>query len=523
MVSSSPQPWHATPGAAENFRRVLHTAPYPIAVTDAAGVVLRVNPAFEALFSVRGADCVDRPIHELVQAAGMSWLDDLGHNRPAQYLTRTTRHGVTREQRAIVIPRLSESGTLDGAVHCFVETREPAAAEFELLAQRDALESRVREKTAAIELQARGMELTMEGMSVLQGETYQWMNRAHAEMYGWTPEALHGLSWRTLYAPDVQRWIESEVFPQLLRDGRWNGEVIGLHKDGQTVEIELSLTIAGDTLVCCCRDISRRKANERRLEESMRQLDEANARLQKANRLKDEFLACMSHELRTPLHSVLGIAEVLADDLAGPTTERQRYLLEQIASSGRHLEALINDLLEVSRIESGVLTLMQEPVSLQYVVDVTLEMVQREAAVANVSLVRPPVETTLMLNLDERRMVQVLLNLLTNAVKFTPPGGTVSLDIEEDATTVVLAVHDTGIGIAAQDQAQLFEAFRQVDSSLTREKGGTGLGLYLVKRLTELHGGRVTLDSAAGRGSCFRIVLPKASLLVETGTPAGVA
>ena len=150
-------------------------------------------------------------------------------------------------------------------------------------------------------------------------------------------------------------------------------------------------------------------------------------------------------------------------------------------------------------------------------------MVQREAAVASVSLVRPPVETTLMLNLDERRMVQVLLNLLTNAVKFTPPGGTVSLDIEEDATTVVLAVHDTGIGIAEQDQAQLFEAFRQVDASLTREKGGTGLGLYLVKRLTELHGGRVTLDSAAGRGSCFRIVLPKASLLAVTSAPAGVA
>jgi len=108
-------------------------------------------------------------------------------------------------------------------------------------------------------------------------------------------------------------------------------------------------------------------------------------------------------------------------------------------------------------------------------------------------------------------------------VRVVTPTAAMTPSMRARWATVVLAVHDTGIGIAAQDQAQLFEAFRQVDSSLTREKGGTGLGLYLVKRLTELHGGRVTLDSAAGRGSCFRIVLPKASLLVETGTPAGVA
>lgn len=499
--------------AEQNFRRVLERAPYPVLVTDLAGTVVRVNPVFEQVFGVQGDGWTGLSVTTVVDAAGVGWLTDLRNHRPASYLARVAREGRTCELRAIVVPVLDEAGEVNGAVHCFVETQDAAQAEFELLAQRDELERRVREKTAAIELQARGMELTMEGMAVLQGDTYQWMNRAHAEMYGWAAEDLHGLTWRELYTPEVQRWIETDVFPLLMQHGRWQGEVPGLRRDGTVVDIELSLTLAADTLVCCCRDISLRKAHERRLAESMRALDETNARLQKANRLKDEFLACMSHELRTPLHSVLGIAEVLADDLAGPTTERQRYLLEQIQSSGRHLEALISDLLEVSRIESGALALVREPVSLQYVIDVSLEMVQRQASDAGITLVRPT-ETRLLLDIDERRMVQVFLNLLTNAVKFTPPGGRVAVDIEEDDTTVVIAVHDTGIGIADADRAQLFEAFRQVDSSLTRSKGGTGLGLYLVKQLTQLHGGHVTLDSAPGSGSCFRVVLPKANVAV---------
>lgn len=505
-----------TDTAEQNFRRVLERAPYPILITDTGGAVAAVNPAFSELFGIWPPLAPGVSLDALLQTAGAGWLEAVLGNRPASYLVRTPGVSGARQLRAIILPVMDDAGVINGAVHCFVQVPDAAAAEFELLSQRDELERRVREKTAAIELQARGMELTMEGMAVLHGDTYQWMNRAHAEMYGWTAEELNGLTWRELYDADVRQWIEAEAFPVLMRAGRWQGEVTGRRRDGSAVELELSLTLAADTLVCCCRDVSLRKANERRLAESMRQLDESNARLQKANRLKDEFLACMSHELRTPLHSVLGIAEVLADDLAGPTTERQRYLLEQIQSSGRHLEALISDLLEVSRIESGALTLVREPVSLQYVVDVSLEMVQRQAADAGIALVRPA-ESRLLLNIDERRMVQVLLNLLTNAVKFTPPGGRVSVDIEEDAATVVLAVHDTGIGIAQADRAQLFEAFRQVDSSLTRSKGGTGLGLYLVKRLVELHGGHVTLDSEPGRGSCFRVALPKAAVLVPAG------
>lgn len=398
----------------------------------------------------------------------------------------------------------------------------PSDSGATLLPGGGAIDRQLASTPGIFELQARGMELTMEGMSVLRGDTYLWMNYAHAGMYGWEPGPLIGKTWRELYTPETQAWIEQTVFPVLTRDGRWHGEVIGKKQDGSPVDIELSLTIAHDTLVCCCRDISRRKANERRLEESMRALDEANVGLRKANQLKDEFLACMSHELRTPLHSILGVAELLAEDLAGPTTERQRQFLDQLLLSGRHLQALINDLLEVSKIESGQLTLVREPVSLQYVIDVSVEMVQKLAEEGGIELVRPTTAATVILDIDERRMVQVLVNLLTNAVKFTPRGGRVTLGIEESASGVLIEVRDTGIGIAPADQVHLFEAFRQVDSSLTRHKGGTGLGLYLVKRLTELHGGTVQLESEQGHGSAFRVTLPRATSTPAQGDPQKV-
>ncbi len=394
--------------------------------------------------------------------------------------------------------------------------------EVDLVSERDGLKRRIREKSERLELQARGMELTMEGMAVLRGDTYLWMNAAHAGMYGWRAEDLTGLTWRALYTPDIQAWIERVAFPALTRNGRWHGEIVGLRKDGTPVDIELSLTMASDTLICCCRDISARKANERRLEESMRALDEMNGRLQNASRLKDEFLACMSHELRTPLHAMVGIAELLAEGLAGPTTPQQKQFLDRLMSSGRHLRDLIDDLLEVSKIESGQLALVREPVPLQYLVELALERVNPLAAESGVVLqYRTP--TLLTMDLDERRMIQVLVNLLTNAVKVSERGARVTVSIEETDRAIVLAVADTGIGIAVSDHASLFEACRQVDSSLTRSKGGTGLGLYLVKRLTELHGGSVSVDSEPGHGSSFRIVLPRTLVLEPSSRTPGLS
>jgi PAS domain S-box-containing protein len=504
----------------ENFERLLSYSPYPLLAANAAGVILRVNRMFERTFHVLAHEVIGRRLDTVVNPVGTSWTDALQHGETASYMVRVAfEDGSGHDLQAIVLPLLAD-GAGPASIHCFVEAHGTSALEFDLMAQRDELEQRVREKTQAIELQARAMEATMEGMAILEGDRYLWMNEAHSGMYGWEPAPLIGKTWRELYSEPVQRWIETTVFPVLGRDGRWQGEIVGRKKDGSPVDIELSLTLApSNLLVCCCRDITARKAGERRLAESMRALDELNARLQKANKMKDEFLACMSHELRTPLHSVIGIAELLSEGIAGPTTDRQRQYLEQLLSSGRHLLGLISDLLDVSKIEGGQLSLVREPVALQYLLDVSVEMIARPAAEAGLILARPTVDPSLTVDVDERRIVQVIVNLLSNAVKFTPRGGRVSVDVQEGPASVSIAVSDTGIGIAPEDQAQLFQAFRQLDSSLTRKEGGTGLGLYLVKRITELHGGLVSVESTPGAGSVFRVALPRTS--EAPLTPAG--
>ena len=198
---------------------------------------------------------------------------------------------------------------------------------------------------------------------LFRSESYVYMNTAHAHMYGWEPAELIGLTWRQLYTPDVQRWIESTVFPVLQSEGRWQGEVVGLRRNGTSSPIELSLTTASDTiLVCCCRDISDRRVQEERMKDALMALDRANADLREMDRVKDLFLASMSHELRTPLHAILGCAELLGDRHFGNLTSAQLRYVTQVTESGEHLLHLINDILDVSRIATGTVHLDPGPV-----------------------------------------------------------------------------------------------------------------------------------------------------------------
>jgi signal transduction histidine kinase/CheY-like chemotaxis protein len=236
----------------------------------------------------------------------------------------------------------------------------------------------------------------------------------------------------------------------------------------------------------------------------------AYAALEKASRAKDEFLANMSHELRTPLNGILGMSEILLDGLGGPLTERQQKFIHTIDDSGRHLLSLINDVLDLSKIEAGQLELHPETISLNKVCLDSMALV-REAA-ARKSLVidfhPDPAITTILA--DERHLKQILINLLSNAVKFTPSSGKVMLTVQANQAqdAIDLSVSDSGIGICAADLQRLFQPFTQVDSSLTRQHEGTGLGLALVKRLTELHGGGISVTSEVGQGSCFTVSLP---------------
>lgn len=258
------------------------------------------------------------------------------------------------------------------------------------------------------------------------------------------------------------------------------------------------------------RELAERQQAQEQLSERNQQLAISNQELARATRLKDEFLATMSHELRTPLNAVLGMAEGMQDLTFGPITPEQRHALHIIDRSGNHLLELINDILDVAKIEAGQITLDRQPTEVSRLCAASLAFIAAHALKKHIQVhtdITPHLPT---LCLDERRMRQVLINLLNNAVKFTPEGGDITLraGLSSTGQGLRLSVIDTGIGIAEADQSRLFQPFVQIDSALNRQYAGTGLGLALVKQIVELHGGTVSLTSTVGVGSCFTLDLP---------------
>jgi signal transduction histidine kinase len=238
-----------------------------------------------------------------------------------------------------------------------------------------------------------------------------------------------------------------------------------------------------------------------------REVEEQGRALALASQHKSQFLANMSHELRTPLNAVLGYAELLADGIYGELTEKARGVLERIQSNGKHLLGLINDVLDLSKIEAGQLTLTIEDYAMPAVVHSVVSATESLAKAKGLALVASVPRVLPMGRGDERRLTQVLLNLVGNAIKFTDKGS-VGIDVTLADDCFELAVKDTGPGIAEADQARIFEEFQQVDNSNTRQKGGTGLGLAISRRIVEMHGGAIRVRSELGKGSTFVVVVP---------------
>jgi signal transduction histidine kinase len=232
--------------------------------------------------------------------------------------------------------------------------------------------------------------------------------------------------------------------------------------------------------------------------------------LARAWRTRDIFLAITNHELRTPLNIILGFTEALQEEIYGPLTEKQRTTLQTIETSGHNLLTLINNILDLTRIESGNLTLQRTAIDVAELGQAVLRTVRIEAQQKNITLLFSPQEAAGTIQADERYLHRILVSLLSNAVKFTPHNGQVGFDVDwDDAQHVVrLSVWDTGIGIPAEQQAHIFEPFFQLDSGIERRYEGAGLGLALAARLVELHGGSITVESQSGAGSRFTIVLP---------------
>ena len=249
---------------------------------------------------------------------------------------------------------------------------------------------------------------------------------------------------------------------------------------------------------------------ELRVAERTAALNRINSELEHANRAKDEFLANMSHELRTPLNSILGLSETLLEQRRDPLTEYQQKSLEIISSSGYHLLDLINDVLDLSKIEAGKFDYYPQILNIDSLCRASLSFVKSQALKKSISVIYDNNASASNIYADSRRLKQSLVNLLTNAVKFTPEGGQVTLQVDADSEQdlVEFSVIDNGIGIDPQDLQRLFKPFVQVDSKLSRQFEGTGLGLALVQKLIDMHGGSVHVESEVGSGSRFTIRLP---------------
>ena len=369
----------------------------------------------------------------------------------------------------------------------------------------------------------------------LDGRILTW-NEGARRIYGYEASEVLGQSALILHDPeDVRTGCVSRFMDQARVLGMWEGLIPRVRKNGERFMAQVTLTLRRDpddvpigfTLISrdlteadrLKSEISVQKALEEQLRRKNLELEEQNRRVEKANRTKSEFLANMSHELRTPLNGIIGFAELMANGKAGPVSPNHQEFLEDILASARHLHQLINDVLDLAKVEAGKLEFRVEALDLPRQVGEVRDVLR---AVADNKRIRVALDLDpglTGLKGDPARLKQILYNFLSNALKFTPEEGQVRIRCRpEGELAFALDVEDTGIGIKPADLGRLFVAFQQLDSSSTRHYQGTGLGLALTRRLVEACGGTVKVRSVPGEGSVFTAVLPR--VLTATDAPS---
>lgn len=332
------------------------------------------------------------------------------------------------------------------------------------------------------------------------------VNKQTEALFGYCAEALLGRSLEMLL-PQRLRKIhivhrEHYFASPLPRPMGIGLPLLGQRQDGGEFPVDVSLRpLLLDGVLHVIGAI--RDVTEQRL------LEEQNRLMQKANRLKSEFLANMSHELRTPLNGIIGFAELLYDEAYGEVSNEQKESLNNILISARHLEQLINDVLDLTKIEAGKMVFTPEPVNLEKLVTSIVGLMQPLASKKRLHIITSVASSLPIIIIDPVKFKQVLYNYLSNAIKFTPDEGKISIRVmPESSTTFRLEVEDTGIGISPDNLGQLFIEFQQLDSTIAKKYQGTGLGLALTKRLVEAQGGSVGVQSAPGTGSTFFAIFP---------------
>lgn len=499
------------------YRALMDGASDAIVLADEKGNVLEANDQAEALLGYTRQELTTMHVTQLHPASELTRVLDVFDG--ARY---------KQSNQILDIPFLCKDG---GTVPVDVSASSVKIHGEQIIQSifRDIRNRKAAEKKLTITQAV--VDAAVEGVFIIRSDgDFAYINQSACHTLGYNIDELLPLS---LF--DVDVGFSAETWPDFWETIKQGLPVTleSLHKakDGSIYPVEESIKYLKlydeEYSFAFVRDISARKQAEDSLRELSNRLQQTNEELIRATRLKDEFLANMSHELRTPLNAVLGLVEGLQDGVFGEPHTQQIRALKTIEQSGTHLLELINDILDVAKIESGQVKLERVPTNVNILCQSSLNFVKQQAQKKNIQI-----QTKLPANLpdvlmDERRIRQVLINLLNNAVKFTPDQGTITLSLSvhrgqltgegtvaersHPASTQLclqFAVIDTGIGIASENIAKLFQPFIQIDSALNRQYSGTGLGLALVKRIVELHGGRIQVSSELGIGSQFRFDLP---------------
>ncbi len=498
----------------EQYRGLVKTLDSAIATVDYAGRILYMNDVAAAPFGRAAGDLIGNTMLDLFPGpGGIRPLDSIrrvireDEGRVVESLTAVG--GVPRWYRTSIQPIHDEHGRVVYALVNSTDIHELKQAQQELIELNRTLEARIAERTAEVQdlydhAPAGYHSLDAEGRFVR-------INQTELGWLGYTRDEVLGRRFVDFITPASQSLFRTS-FPAFVVTGAVRDlEFDMVRKDGSTLSVLLNATAISDAegRYLLSRSTVFDNSARKQADDALRI---ANLEMARAVRLKDEFLANMSHELRTPLTGMLALGENLQELIYGPLNERQLKILTHIETSSRHLLALINDLLDLSKIEAGELDLELQPVLVAEITEASLLFVKEMAHKKSIQLSCQTDQPHTIVVADARRLKQMLVNLLGNAVKFTPAGGRVQLAVTADAGAqqIRFVVQDTGIGIPPDAQARLFQPFTQLDSALARQYPGTGLGLALVKRLAAQHGGSVSVASSGipGEGSCFTVVLP---------------
>ncbi len=499
--------------AERRLEELLESAPDAILELDGRGRIVLLNRMAEQLFEYTREEMLGQPVEMLLPAE----LHARHLQHRASYMkapvTRTMGSGLQLEARRkngtlfpveiSLSPVRSESG-----IHVTAVIRD--------ITERKAIEEQQREAEQRFRLMIAAVKdyaiLTLDA----GGNVVSW-NSGAERIKQYTAEEIIGQHFSVFYLPEEKHTKPLEGLNIAKATGKFEDEGWRVRKDGSRFWASVTLTavrnlegvLVGFSKVT--RDLTERKKVEEELQavrdNYVRTLEERNREAEQSNRLKTEFLANMSHELRSPLHTIIGFAELLAEETAGRLNDKQKRFIGHIHNDSQHLLELINDLLDLSKIEAGRVELRRETFDIGPVVEETLISIRKRAAAKSLE-VRTDLAEPLSVFADPLRFKQILRNLLTNAVKFTPESGSVWVEAIVRGDFVEISVADTGIGIPEDQRQTVFDKFYQVTTLARGGSEGTGLGLAITKRIVEQHGGNIWIENVPSGGSRFTFTIP---------------